>query len=191
MVDNYWLDKHASLLFEGFRRRLPRAEGAEAAKDPRDVAWRIETFDFSRYQGERVHFEVQDDGPGWIEVDTILMTDTATPPPAEAWDADGPATGWNPSTPGLAEARARAVEAREALLACAFGWAENMAQAAMKSVPLGQAAAQRILARLAQAIPAAVEEALARPDDALQAHAPMLAILSSRHEAQYSRLFRS
>jgi urease accessory protein len=36
-----------------------------------------------------------------------------------------------------------------------------------------------------------VEEALARPDDALQAHAPMLAILSSRHEAQYSRLFRS
>jgi len=119
VVDNYWLDKHASLLFEGFRRRLPRAEGAEAAKDPRDVAWRIETFDFSRYQSERVHFEVQDDGPGWIEVDTILMTDTATPPPAEAWDADGPATGWNPSTPGLAEARARAVEAREALLACA------------------------------------------------------------------------
>jgi urease accessory protein len=66
-----------------------------------------------------------------------------------------------------------------------------MTQAAMKAVPLGQAAAQRMLARLAQAIPAVVEEALARPDDALQAHAPMLAILSSRHEAQYSRLFRS
>ena len=27
VVDNYWLDKHASLLFEGFRRRLGRAEG--------------------------------------------------------------------------------------------------------------------------------------------------------------------
>ena len=119
VVDNYWLDKHASLLFEGFRRRLPRAEGAEAAKDPREVAWRIETFDFSRYQGERVHFEVQDDGPGWIEIDAILMSDAATPPPAEAWDADGPATGWNPSAPGLAEARARVVAARDALLACA------------------------------------------------------------------------
>ena len=33
------------------------------------------------------------------------------------------------------------------LLAYAFGWAENMVQAALKSVPLGQSAGQRILAR--------------------------------------------
>ena len=81
--------------------------------------------------------------------------------------------------------------ARQALLALAFGWAENMAQAAMKAVPLGQAAAQRILTRLTQAIPDAVEHALALPDDERQAFTPMLAILSSRHETQYSRLFRS
>lgn len=80
---------------------------------------------------------------------------------------------------------------RQALLALAFGWAENMAQAAMKSVPLGQAAAQRILTRLTQAIPQAVESALALPDTERQAFTPMLAILSSRHESQYSRLFRS
>ena len=80
---------------------------------------------------------------------------------------------------------------REALLACAWGWSENMAQAAMKAVPLGQAAAQRIMARLAQAILPHVEQALALPEDRWQAHAPMLAILSARHEAQYSRLFRS
>jgi urease accessory protein len=80
---------------------------------------------------------------------------------------------------------------RQALLALAFGWAENMAQAAMKSVPLGQAAAQRILTRLTQAIPQAVESALALPDNERQAFSPMLAILSSRHESQYSRLFRS
>ena len=80
---------------------------------------------------------------------------------------------------------------RQALLALAFGWAENMAQAAMKSVPLGQAAAQRILTRLTQAIPQAVESALALPDNERQAFTPMLAILSSRHESQYSRLFRS
>ena len=81
--------------------------------------------------------------------------------------------------------------AEDALLAFAWGWAENMVQAAMKAVPLGQAAAQRMLARLAAAMPAAVDAALALPDDERQAFAPMLAILSARHETQYSRLFRS
>lgn len=81
--------------------------------------------------------------------------------------------------------------ARDALLAYAFGWAENMVQAAIKAVPLGQSAGQRILVRLAQEIPAAAEQALALPDAARQAFSPMLAILSARHEHQYSRLFRS
>jgi len=81
--------------------------------------------------------------------------------------------------------------ARAALLAFAFGWAENMVQAAIKSVPLGQSAGQRILAALAADIPQAVDRALATPFDALQAFSPMLAILSARHEVQYSRLFRS
>ncbi len=81
--------------------------------------------------------------------------------------------------------------ARDALLAYAFGWAENMVQAAIKSVPLGQSAGQRILARLAQAIPGAADYALALGDDQRQAFSPMLAILSARHEHQYSRLFRS
>lgn len=80
---------------------------------------------------------------------------------------------------------------REVLLAYAFGWAENMMQAALKSVPLGQASGQRILARLAADIPLAVEQALALHDEDRQAFSPMLAILSSRHETQYSRLFRS
>jgi urease accessory protein len=82
-------------------------------------------------------------------------------------------------------------DTRQALLAHGFGWAENLVQAAMKAVPLGQAAAQRMLARLAQALPAAVDQALACGPAERQAFAPMLAILSARHEAQYSRLFRS
>ncbi|HET9642332.1 MAG TPA: urease accessory UreF family protein [Burkholderiaceae bacterium] len=80
---------------------------------------------------------------------------------------------------------------REALLAFGFAWAENMVQAAIKAVPLGQNAGQRILARLAQALPKIVEEALARQDGERQTLTPMLAILSSQHETQYSRLFRS
>ena len=76
-----------------------------------------------------------------------------------------------------------------ALYAFAFGWAENMVQAAVRVVPLGQNAGQRILARLAGEIPSAVDHAMAC--DEPQAFSPMLAILSSRHENQYSRLFRS
>lgn len=79
----------------------------------------------------------------------------------------------------------------QALQACAFGWAENMTQAALKAVPLGQSSGQRMLAVLARAIHEAVQTALSRTDETRQAFSPMLAILSSRHEAQYSRLFRS
>ena len=83
---------------------------------------------------------------------------------------------------------------REALLAFGFSWAENMVQAALKAVPLGQSAGQRLLGKLADALPAAVDAALATAvagDTARQNLTPMLAIMSARHEAQYSRLFRS
>lgn len=79
----------------------------------------------------------------------------------------------------------------EALLSFAFGWAENMVQAAIKAVPLGQSAGQRILQILIDAIPDAIDHALALPDSQRQAFTPMLAILSAQHEHQYSRLFRS
>jgi len=81
--------------------------------------------------------------------------------------------------------------ARDVLLAYTFGWAENMVQAALKAVPLGQSAGQRILARLAAAIPTAADAALRTGDADRQAFSPMLAILSAQHETQYSRLFRS
>ncbi len=80
---------------------------------------------------------------------------------------------------------------RDSLLGYAFGWTENMVQAAIKSVPLGQSAGQRMLARMAREIPLAVDHALGLPEAQRQAFAPLLAILSARHETQYSRLFRS
>jgi len=80
---------------------------------------------------------------------------------------------------------------RHIALTYAFGWSENMMQSAIKAVPLGQSAGQRILARLAGEIPAAVDHALSLGDEDRQSFTPMLAILSARHETQYSRLFRS
>jgi urease accessory protein len=79
----------------------------------------------------------------------------------------------------------------DCLVVFAFGWAENMVAAAVKSVPLGQSAGQRILARLVAEVPGVVVTALTMQDQQRQAFTPMLAILSAQHETQYSRLFRS
>jgi urease accessory protein len=100
---------------------------------------------------------------------------------------------WVPTYPlmfALALSRTGA-SLEQCLQAYAFGWAENMVQAAIKSVPLGQNSGQRILTQLAQHIAPAVSHALQVTDDTRQAFSPMLAILSARHETQYSRLFRS
>lgn len=121
---------------------------------------------------------------------TEWLKNRGAPDERVAWLAGlAPAPSW-PLAFALAAADSGA-PARAALLAFAFGWAENMVQAALKAVPLGQGAGQRVLAALAGAIPAAVEHALVLPDESRQAFSPLLAIRSAQHEVQYSRLFRS
>ncbi|WP_321800267.1 urease accessory protein UreF [Caballeronia sp. J97] len=78
-----------------------------------------------------------------------------------------------------------------ALAAYAFSWVENQAAAALKAVPLGQLAGQRIIVALREPIDAAVRRALDTSPDQINTFAPQLGILSARHESQYSRLFRS
>jgi urease accessory protein len=63
--------------------------------------------------------------------------------------------------------------------------------AALKSVPLGQTDGQRVLLELGGRIAAIVEGAASSSDDDLTNLAPGLALLSARHETQYSRIFRS
>jgi urease accessory protein len=70
-------------------------------------------------------------------------------------------------------------------------YAEHQVAAAVKLVPLGQTAGQRLLGRLGEAIPAAAAEGLSLPEGEIGATAPGLAIASALHETQYSRLFRS
>lgn len=83
------------------------------------------------------------------------------------------------------------IDAREAIVAYVFGWLENQVLAALKCVPLGQTDGQRILLALGQRIDAHAAHALECNDDALQNFAPGLALMSARHETQYSRIFRS
>ena len=145
---------------------------------------------------ESAEFRLQTEQMGRSLVEWLRNGEHAGDPRIARCAALAPAPSW-PVAFALACALAcdppqdPANNAEQALLALAFGWAENMAQAAMKSVPLGQAAAQRILTRLTQAIPEAVQQALSLPEDARHAFTPGLAILSARHENQYSRLFRS
>lgn len=79
----------------------------------------------------------------------------------------------------------------EALAAYLWAWLENQAMAALKAVPLGQTEGQKMLLALGARIPAAVSRAAALEDEELCNFAPGLALLSARHETQYSRLFRS
>ena len=108
------------------------------------------------------------------------LTHLATLAPSPTW----------PVAFGLATARSGA-PAAQALQCCLFGWAENLVQAALKAVPLGQLAGQRILQALIDRMPALIADALAMPPDDVQSFSPMLGIASARHETQYSRLFRS
>jgi len=78
-----------------------------------------------------------------------------------------------------------------AVYAYLWSWLENQVSAAMKTVPLGQVAGQRILAGLGKKLPHLVKKSILLEDSELSNFSPMLAIVSSQHETQYSRLFRS
>ena len=171
------------------RADLPAAAQAFAAWQQHDIARATALNNWVRLTRETAEARQQTEQMGrslalWLQhgeqADDARVAQLAAMRPAPTW----------PVAFALATQFSGA-NAREALLTLAFGWAENMVQAAMKSVPLGQLAAQRMLAKLVQAIPDEVERALALPDDARQAFTPMLAILSAQHETQYSRLFRS
>jgi urease accessory protein len=95
-----------------------------------------------------------------------------------------------PAAYGVAAHHMKA-EREAALLAYLWGWLENQVMAAIKAIPLGQSAGQRMLAAIAGELPAIAQRAMELSDDELSNFAPALAILSSRHETQYSRLFRS
>jgi urease accessory protein len=81
------------------------------------------------------------------------------------------------------------IEPREAVVAYLWSWLENQVMAAVKAVPLGQTAGQKMLLSLGERLEALAEMKLQEAN--WTNLAPGLAHLSARHETQYSRLFRS
>lgn len=84
-----------------------------------------------------------------------------------------------------------AIAQQDMLHAYVWGWLENQVSAAMKTVPLGQVAGQKILLTLGQVLPDIVQQAMSLPDDEISNFNPLLTIAGCQHETQYSRLFRS
>lgn len=72
-----------------------------------------------------------------------------------------------------------------------WAWTENQVAAAIKLVPLGQSAGQKILSRMMEIIPSVINEGTKLHDEHICSSVPGLAIASAGHEIQYSRLFRS
>ncbi len=80
---------------------------------------------------------------------------------------------------------------QQALAGYLWAWCENQVAAAIKIVPLGQTAGQRLLSALMLKIPNWIAQAMTVEDEAIGVLCPGVAIASARHETQYSRLFRS
>jgi urease accessory protein len=88
-------------------------------------------------------------------------------------------------------ATAWAISPSDSMAAYLWSWAENQVLVAMKSVPIGQSSGQRVLLKMGSQIAQLMERRQSRDDRKLSNFVPGLAILSSQHETQYSRLFRS
>lgn len=84
-----------------------------------------------------------------------------------------------------------AIDKHEACLGLLWGWLENQVLSAVKIIPLGQTAGQQLIFELSEKLPGIIETAMAIEDDDIGSSSMALAIASSRHETQYTRLFRS
>jgi len=171
------------------RAELPLLAAAHAAWQQHDAARIAELNAWLLATRESAELRAQTEQMGRSMLEWLRRQPTADDPRVALLAELAPAPSW-PIAFALAAVHTGASK-HEAALAFGFGWAENQVQAALKAVPLGQSAGQRILTRLAQELVPLAQAALTIDDEHRQAFAPGLAIASSQHETQYSRLFRS
>lgn len=98
--------------------------------------------------------------------------------------------------PGLAlgwalAARAWGIAPQDALGAWLWGWLENQLAVLMKTLPLGQQAAQRLTSELLPTLQQAQRDSSMIAPERWGSAAFGFALASMAHERQYSRLFRS
>jgi urease accessory protein len=111
-------------------------------------------------------------------------------------EIDGPPLDAQGEQPGYAEIFAIAcvhwsITEAEAAQAYAWTWAENQTLAAVKLVPLGQSAGQRILHSLVPLLEQLATRAPDIADEDIGACVIRQGLASVWHESQYTRLFKS
>lgn len=88
-------------------------------------------------------------------------------------------------------ARAWQIAPQDALAAWLWSWLENQLAVLMKTLPLGQQAAQRLTSELTPLLQTAQQHATELNPEHIGSAPFGLALASMAHERQYSRLFRS
>lgn len=191
-VHEGWVHDEASALawLEGLSNRglgrldlpvLARLYRAWAAGDAAGVArwnaWLIAARETSELRAEERHL-----GRSLAKVLVELDIEEA-----RAWMGDESAFA---TLFALAAARFE-IDVGDTLCGYLWAWTENQVLAAVKLVPLGQSAGQRLLHALTAAMPdiASRAQEIGDEDIGIGVVAPTLA--SAWHESQYSRLFRS
>ncbi|WP_103103077.1 urease accessory UreF family protein [Pseudomonas sp. LFM046] len=145
------------------------AERHRASRETREL--RLE----SRQMGYSLQ-QLLDDLPEQDEAARAFLSTLSEPSLAVAW--------------ALA-ARAWSIAPQDALAAWLWGWLENQLAVLMKTLPLGQQAAQRLTSALLPCLEQARHAARELPPARWGSAAFGLALASMAHERQYSRLFRS
>lgn len=108
-----------------------------------------------------------------------------------------PALHWKPvvSTSQLAgyslAASSWRIPVRQAASGYIWSWLENQTLTGIKIIPLGQTEGQQMLAELTDKISPSIDRGFSLSFDEIGASTPALAIASSLHETQYTRIYRS
>lgn len=159
-------------------------EGSQLVAETRQMAWSLISLLKAMAPGLA--------GPGVAERLPVLLALAERQPPAYPLV-------WSCLAVGMG------IDAQSAVQAWLWSWLENQVMAALKTVPLGQNAGQALLFELAALLAPAASAAVLRagqgeiardPAQVDDDHgpgnfAPGYALACTRHETQYSRLFRS
>lgn len=161
---------------------LKRLYQAVENEDAESLQYWIDYLNASRETSELLQ---EEKNRGRALTDLLIALDT---PLAAQWK---PLLAQNQSAAYAVAAVHWHIPLEDAAYGYVWSWLENLALSAVKIIPLGQTQGQKLLHVMTPTIPEAISYGLNINDNDIGASSPALAIASSRHETQYTRLFRS
>jgi urease accessory protein len=181
-----WLGDQLMLNLARFEAPLLLAHCQAAAAEEWDELERLATRHRASRETRELRLESRQMGYSLKQLlDNLPELDSPARALFQRIDEPGLALGW-----ALA-ARAWGISPEDALTAWLWGWLENQLAVLMKTLPLGQQAAQRLTSQLLPTLKQAQRDATVIEPENWGSAAFGLALASMAHERQYSRLFRS